>query len=258
MGWNLALARLSKQFLFDAGLFGILMLFALFLIVRNKQKKAFLASVSVFALFVFFCSPLGIHVLAAPLLRFADAREHSAENKHCLASFTNIVVLGAGLAARNLPGETSSLRLIRASEFIAANPRPFFVVLAGGTTDESIGQSEARGMKFAFEQILTSAERVEIELEEHSLNTYENAVLVRKKLESQQKALEVIVVTSELHLARATATFKRQGMTVCALSSQSLQLKPFGILAFANGANTVSILNEHLGFLGYWLKGWLS
>jgi uncharacterized SAM-binding protein YcdF (DUF218 family) len=103
-----------------------------------------------------------------------------------------------------------------------------------------------------------------------SLNTYENAVNVKKIL--QEKNLKkVLLVTSALHTPRAYAIFKKQGMEVIPaptdflISEQELseiedntESLLLNLLPDAIALDrTTKVFKEYIGTFIYWLKGWL-
>ncbi|GJL81740.1 MAG: hypothetical protein DHS20C01_13740 [marine bacterium B5-7] len=100
-------------------------------------------------------------------------------------------------------------------------------------------------------------------IEEDSRNTHENAVFTRKILD-RRGILNILLVTSALHMPRALATFKGAGINAIPVSvdftvaeyRQPLVLKLLPS-AGALAANTET-LREYLGILIYGMRGWLA
>ena len=104
-----------------------------------------------------------------------------------------------------------------------------------------------------------------------SLNTHENAVNVRKILDSQGIRRQVLLVTSAMHMPRSLLIFKRQGIqatpapTDFLVSEQELQeinsswqSTLLNILPDAdNLQQTTKALKEYIGLVVYRLRGWL-
>lgn len=103
-----------------------------------------------------------------------------------------------------------------------------------------------------------------------SLNTYENAVNVKQILE-EKKLKKIILVTSALHIPRAYAIFKKQGIDVITaptdflISEQEITEINDNQEAFILNNipdslaldKTTKVLKEYIGTFIYWLKGWL-
>lgn len=103
-----------------------------------------------------------------------------------------------------------------------------------------------------------------------SLNTYQNAVNVRKILEAKGIQGPVLLVTSALHMPRSLLVFKRQGIEVIAAptdflvsqqdidSNGSFQATVLNLLPDATTLQRLTqALKEYIGIGVYRLKGWL-
>lgn len=262
MGWNLALARLAKQMLFDAGLFFLLAFFILVFCKGNALKLARPFLLLYLGLFTFFCSPWAPALLSRGLLAQTEALRVAADSSQCLETFETVVVLGGGIVSAETPSLETLSRIQTAAKYLRQSARFHqlkTVVLSGGATLEGAGVSEADVMGQTLQLYAAGADSIQrILLEKQSLNTHENAVFTKNLLQNENRLLRVIVVTSELHIPRAIASFRAQGFRTCALPAPSFEGVSAGFLAFRHGANTVSVLNEHLGTLGYWLRGWIG
>ena len=103
-----------------------------------------------------------------------------------------------------------------------------------------------------------------------SLNTYQNAVNVKKIL--QERGLnQVLLVTSALHMPRSLLIFKHQGIEAIPAATDfwvsqlsldeigdSPQARMLNLLPDANKLNQVSkVIKEYIGLGVYRLRGWL-
>ena len=108
-------------------------------------------------------------------------------------------------------------------------------------------------------------------LEPRSRNTYENAVETKKLLDARG-IRRIILVTSALHMPRASAIFRKQGFDVIpaptdyavttALWDYYLTPDPaiqvFNLFPTAEALdNTMHALREYMGIVVYRLRGWL-
>ena len=108
-------------------------------------------------------------------------------------------------------------------------------------------------------------------LEPRSRNTYENAVETKKLLDARG-IRRIILVTSALHMPRASAIFRKQGFDVipaptdyavtAALWDYYLTPDPaiqvFNLFPTAEALdNTMHALREYMGIVVYRLRGWL-
>lgn len=106
--------------------------------------------------------------------------------------------------------------------------------------------------------------------EPDSLNTYQNAVNVRKILAARQ-IKNVLLITSAMHIPRALKIFHRQGIDVIPTPTdflvsqddlQELISTPksaiLKLLPDIDNLNQFTVaLKEYLGIFIYWLRGWI-
>lgn len=121
-----------------------------------------------------------------------------------------LVVLCGGLIRPDTPSEPSLRRAVYAAELYHAGPRcP--VVVSGGRTDPT----EPPEAEVVARLLRTAGVAPEdLILEDQSLNTAQNAARTAAVLRARGLTEGVVLVTSALHLRRATAQFQRQGVTV--------------------------------------------
>lgn len=174
-----------------------------------------------------------------------------------------IVVLG-GNTANDRPNwflpyerETAVRRFQTAAQLYLAGRAPR-IVLSGGALSGEV--SEAQGMAHALR--LSGIPESALILENFSRTTYENATLTEDELKDRHIGT-VLLVTSALHMPRAMAAFRKQGVTAIAAPSQpqivlpaEQPLSPWLPDQRAFDASR-SIIKEYSGLFVYWLRGWV-
>lgn len=174
-----------------------------------------------------------------------------------------IVVLG-GNTANNRQNwfesynpETASARVDTAAVLYQTQRAPY-IVLSGAALDGSISEAEMMARVLEQQGIPEQA----LLLEKSSYTTYENAVYTRRMLD-EHDLNQVLLVTSALHMPRAMAVFRKQGITAVAAPSRPQIVVPadptFSFWqpnARALSASR-SIIKEYAGLLVYWFRGWI-
>ncbi|OZI19453.1 hypothetical protein CAL26_17700 [Bordetella genomosp. 9] len=174
-----------------------------------------------------------------------------------------IVVLGGNIANDRanwfLPYEReTAIRRFQTAEQLYDAGRAPRIVLSGGALSGDV--SEAEGMAHALRQ--SGVPRSAMILENDSRTTYENAILTEGQLK-EHNIRTVLLVTSALHMPRAMAAFRKQGVTAIPAPSQpqielpaSPRISPWlpDERAF-DGSR--SIIKEYTGLFLYWLRGWI-
>jgi uncharacterized SAM-binding protein YcdF (DUF218 family) len=177
----------------------------------------------------------------------------------CRSDFAAVVVLGGGLAGPEDLAISSQSRVRHAARWLSVlSPQKrekLKVILSAGPTLQGSQIPEAALMKEAFTAWRQDFPVSNIMVEDKSLNTHDNATGVARML--GEKGQTVALVTSWLHMPRAFASFRAQGMKVCPVPSPAVDHTSEGFLNFRNGDRTVRVLNEYAGLLGYRLMGWL-
>ncbi|WP_373525042.1 YdcF family protein [Nostoc sp.] len=184
-----------------------------------------------------------------------------------------IVVLGGATKSAFPPRPTVDLsesgdRVIYAAQLYRQKKAPI-IILSGGRIDwRGSGSSESADMATILTSIGIPSEAIVQEPE--SLNTYQNAVNVRKIL-SSRGIRQVLLVTSAMHMPRSLKIFQRQGIN--AIPAPTDFLVSQGELQELGGTPKAAILNllpdtdnlhqftsalkEYIGSLVYRLRGWL-
>jgi uncharacterized SAM-binding protein YcdF (DUF218 family) len=183
------------------------------------------------------------------------------------------VVLGGATKSAFFPRPTVDLneagdRVIYAAQLYLQKKAPV-IVLSGGRIDwRGSGSSESGDMAKVLSSIGIPAEALVQEPE--SLNTYQNAVNVKKVLESRG-IRRVLLVTSAMHMPRSLLIFKRQGIDAIPAPTdflvsegelQELSSSPkSAILNLLPSVDNLEMLTaaikEYVGIIAYGLRGWL-
>lgn len=174
-----------------------------------------------------------------------------------------IVVLGGNTANDRLnwflpyDKETAIRRFQTAAQLYMAGRAPK-ILLSGGALAGDV--SEAQGMAHALR--LSGIPESALILENASRTTYENAALTEDELKDHHIGT-VLLVTSALHMTRAMAAFRKQGVPAIAAPSvpQIVQPPDQPIPAWLPDSRTFeasrSIIKEYTGLFVYWLRGWV-
>lgn len=184
-----------------------------------------------------------------------------------------IVVLGGATRSALFPRPTVDLqesgdRVIYAAQLYRQKKAPL-IILSGGRI-EWFGKGTPESEDMA--TILTSIgiPKEALIQEPDSLNTYQNAVNVRKILE-QRNIKRVLLVTSAIHMPRSLLIFQKQNIDVIAAPTdflvsnaelQELTSTPkAAILNLLPDTSNIdlftSALKEYIGIVIYRLRGWL-
>lgn len=142
-----------------------------------------------------------------------------------------------------------------------------WVILSGGRVEwRDSALSESADMATLMQAMGVPASA--ILQDPRSLNTYENVVNVKQILENQQLQGPIILVTSALHMPRALAIFKKQGIEAIAAPTDFYvtDYEPnagllgvwFNLLPDAEALRDLTrALKEYVGWAIYRLRGWL-
>ena len=184
-----------------------------------------------------------------------------------------IVVLGGATkpASRPRPGvdlNEEGDRLLYAAQLYRQQKAPLVIVSGGRIRWRGKGSPESADMANILVQMSVPAEA--IIQEPDSLNTYENAVNVKKILDSNG-IHQVLLVTSAMHMPRSLLIFKHQRITaipaptdfsVTADDLRELRNSPQNIVLNLlpdsdRLENFTRAFKEYIGLVVYRLRGWL-
>lgn len=261
----LFLSKLLPLFVYPLGLACILLVVTL-ITLWQRPRIAALSTLS--ALLILVVSGNGW--VANHALRSLEARYIPPTD---LPAADAIVVLGGAVKPQSPPRPWIDLseagdRVIHGAQLYRARKAPL-VVLSGGRIDwKGGGPSESEDMAKLAEAL--GVPRSAMLQDPTSLNTYENAVNVRKLLE-ERGIRQILLVTSALHMPRSIQIFRKQGFEAVAAptdfwvtdaelqySVDTLQAKLLNLIPDAENVNKVSrTLKEYIGLVVYRLRGWL-
>ena len=261
----LFLSKLLPLFVYPLGLSCLLLMLALVWLRRRPRRAS--GSIAL-ALIILLLSSNGW--VAAYLTRSLEWRHlPTAELPQAQA----IVVLGGGILPADAPRPWVEMtdagdRVLYGARLYLAGKAPL-LILSGGRIDwRDGGPSESADMAEIAKLMGVSADA--IVQDPTSLNTYQNAVNVKKIL--QERGLnQIILVTSALHMPRSLLIFQKQGIEAIPaaadfhVSEQNLdeivstpQARALNLLPEASKLNQVSkVMKEYIGLGVYRLRGWL-
>ncbi|MEA5618268.1 YdcF family protein [Cronbergia sp. UHCC 0137] len=260
----LYLSKLLPLFFYPLGLASIGLIVGLVTLWKRPRIAAIAISLSLTILLV--CSNTWA---AKYLVRSLEWQNIPTEIPQAEA----IVVLGGGTKSSTWPRPTADLseagdRVIYGAQLYRQNKAPI-IILSGGRIDwRGSGQAESADMAAILTSIGIPSEV--IIQEPDSLNTYQNAVNVRKILE-YRGIKRVLLVTSAMHTPRSLKIFQRQGINVIPAPTdflvsqdelQELTSSPksaiLNLLPDTNNLHLFTLaLKEYVGSFVYWLRGWL-
>ncbi|MBD2343268.1 YdcF family protein [Anabaena subtropica] len=261
----LYLSKLLPLFFYPLGLASLSLVVAL--ITLRKHPRIATTAIVLSLILLLFCSNGWVAKYLVRSLEWQNIPPAQLPNAEA------IVVLGGATKSAFPPRPSVDLseqgdRVIYAAQLYRQKKAPF-IILSGGRVDwRGSGSSESADMA----DILTSLGIPSEALiqEPDSLNTYENAVNVKKILESRG-IRQVLLVTSALHMPRSLKIFQRQGMDIIPAPTDFLvsegELQELGNTPKAAILNLLpdtynlhqftSALKEYIGSFIYWLRGWL-
>jgi uncharacterized SAM-binding protein YcdF (DUF218 family) len=261
----LYLSKLLPLFFYPLGLASVSLIVALFTLWKRPKIAAVCISLSLIVLL------LGSNGwVAKNLVRSLEWQNIPSGD---IPQAEAIVVLGGATKSAIWPRPSADLsesgdRVIYAAQLYRQKKAPI-IILSGGRIDwRGSGFPESADMA----TILTSIGIPENALiqEPESLNTYQNAVNVKKILDAKG-IKKVILITSAMHFPRSLKIFQRQGIDVIPAPTDFLvskaEIEEIGSSPKAAILNSLpeaynlnqftSALKEYVGYFVYSLRGWL-
>lgn len=184
-----------------------------------------------------------------------------------------IVLLGGSLRPISPPRSTVEVseqgdRALFAAHLYREGKAPFIIASGGRVQWRGGGPPEASDTENFLKAIGVPSQA--ILQEPDSLNTYENAVNVAKILQ-QRNMKRVLLVTSAMHMPRSLAIFRKQKIeaipapTDFLITEQLLQEPGSSVKALILNfipdvdrlQRATKAIKEYIGFVVYWLRGWL-
>jgi uncharacterized SAM-binding protein YcdF (DUF218 family) len=201
----------------------------------------------------------------------ADALQAGLERRHAAVTEANapdadaIVVLGGAVGAPLPPRASPDLsdaadRVLLAAHLYRAGKAPLVVVSGGQTFPTEPPMPEAESIAALLEE--WGVPREDIVLEAESRNTHENATRTAALLE-RRGLRRVLLVTSALHMPRALATFRSEGLDALPAATDfgiTSAAQPLVLRILPSAAaleRSHRALKEHLGTLVYRWRGWI-
>lgn len=259
------LSKLLPLFLYPLGLASVLMIIALVMLWKRPRLAA--ATIAL-ALIVLLVGSNGW--VSRSLVRSLEWQNIPPVE---LPDAEAIIVLGGCTKPAFPPRLSVDLseegdRILYAVQLYQQKKAPLVIVSGGRIDWRGTGPSESADMAAVLSQIGVPVSA--IIQEPASLNTYENAVYVRKIIDSLG-IRRVLLVTSAMHMPRSLLIFKRQGIDaipaptdflVTAKELQELQSSPqatlLNLLPDADRLQQATrALKEYVGIMVYRLRGWL-
>ncbi|MDD5673986.1 MAG: YdcF family protein [Chitinivibrionales bacterium] len=239
----------------------LLGLFGVGFICFNKRKIAFFAVLISIGCLFFFSSPVVAHILTRGLeSRYAPSFSYP--------SASAIVLLGGAEVAKLPPriyNETNSHadRIMHAARLFKKGYAPFLVATGGQLAFVKEFPGSEAEISFSLLTELFEVDSSKILLDRNAKNTHDNALNVLDILRKHNLPATVILVTSALHLPRATAVFRKAGFTVFPAPTDYVEdtyFQPKVINFFPNARalmESTDALHEYYGIIGYKLIGWM-
>lgn len=262
----LFLSKLLPVFLYPLGLSCVLLLMALLI----SWKRPRLATIPVALALVILL--LGSNAWVSETLVKSLEWQNIPQGE--LPSAQAIVILGGSTGSASSPRPMVEInengdRVLYGAKLYRDRKAPI-VIPAGGRIDWIDGGTpESEDMATLLEMMGVAAEDI-IE-EPDSLNTYQNAVNVKRILD-EQGINRVLLVTSARHMPRSLLVFKNQGIEAIpapadflVVQTQEDEDKPMTtqkiVLRFLPNTerlhNTTKAIKEYIGIVVYRLRGWL-
>lgn len=261
----LYLSKLLPLFLYPLGLASLLMLVAL---VTLWKRPRWAAAAIAGALIVLFVGSNGW--VSRSLVRSLESQNIPPGE---LPNAEAIVVLGGATKPAFRPRPSVDLseegdRVLYGAQLYQQKKAPLVVVSGGRISWYGSGPSESEDMATILSLLGVPTEA--ILQEPNSLNTYENAVNVRKILDARG-IHRVLLVTSAMHMPRSLLIFKRQGIGAIPAPTDFLvtdnELREIQSTPQATLLNLLPdadrlyqftrALKEYVGLVVYRLRGWL-
>lgn len=248
---NEALSKFLPLFLYPLGLTLLLLLLGvLFTLIGRRRFGIILAFLAAVLLYVS-SIPATAHFLARTLeSRYEQARSYPR--------VPAIVLLGGAgvpsLPPRRYPETNQNADRIMHAARLHRQGYARYIIATGGknTVIKDFEGSEAEINASLLRELFGIAPG-DIIVEKESKNTREHGPAVREIMEKKNLPLEVIVVTSALHMPRALKVFERAGFKVHPAptdfrADETLQRKAMNFMPQASSlAQTTAVLHEYYG-----------
>ncbi|MEC4983582.1 MAG: YdcF family protein [Oscillatoria sp. PMC 1076.18] len=258
----LFVSKLLPLFVYPLGLACLLLIMSLVMWWRRSRWTPIPISLALLILWV-----ASSGWMSSALVRSLEWQNLPSED---LPTAEAIVLLGGATKPKTPPRPMVDVseegdRVLYAAKLYQDQKAPL-IVAAGGRIDwRDGGRSEAADLAELLNAMGVPSQA--IIQEPDSLNTYENAVNVRKILE-QRGINRILLVTSAIHMPRSILIFQRQGFEVIPAPCDFLFAKTSGQKTIEGTilnvipdsdrlAQTTRAIKEYIGMVIYRLRGWL-
>lgn len=262
---SLFLSKLLPLFIYPLGLTCLLLLVALVTLWKRPQWAAVAIALAL------------IYLLLGSNGTVADGLVRSLEWRHLpkqeLPKADAIVVLGGAIRSATPPrpwvevGEEGD-RLLYGVKLYQEGKAPY-LIFSGGRIDWRMGGPPESGDMAILAEAMGVPRSAMLE-DPASLNTYENAVNVKKILEDRNLR-RVLLVTSAMHMPRSLLIFKQLGIEAIAAPTDflvtqqddkerqdTLEGQLLNLLPDVEATRQFTrALKEYIGIVIYRLRGWL-
>jgi len=175
-----------------------------------------------------------------------------------------IVVLGGGAAPpgplkqKSTPSISTLSRCYHAVELYRRIDGCPIMVSGGKPDPDQPGQSEAEVMRDCL--ITMGVDLNDIQMEQQSRDTYENAVQIQKLLAEQKSIRRILLVTDAVHMSRALKCFRDARFEITPSAAyyhaNGLRIKPDTFVPSVGAMDTNhAVAHELIGSLWYWWRG---
>ncbi len=260
---DLFLSKLLPLFIYPIGFSSLMMIASIVAILKRRSKLAILL-ITLAAILLLVTSSGG----------FSNWIVRSLEQQYLPGEIPQaeaIVLLGGATDSQLAPRPWVEIsnegdRVLYTAKLYREGKAPFIIPTGGRIEWKGPGTSEAEDMSTLLETM--GVPRSAIILEPKALNTYENAVNVKKILD-ERKIDRFLLVTSAAHMPRSMMIFRKLGLnaipTPTDYQKSDLESNPttlegrlLGLLPDAERQwETTRALKEYVGMVIYKLKGWV-
>lgn len=253
------LSKILPMLVLPPGIVMLLILLALYFVLRDKRKKA-IGSLTI-ALIVLWSASMP---LVANRLALVIESHYPATSLDRIPVSGCIVLMGGFVSAPVSPRQDMELndsvdRVFKTAELYFAGKAPVVIVTGGRQSWSKSNMTEAAMMRDLL--MMWQVPDGSILVEDRSRNTRENA-LFSKEIINTIDCEQPLLVTSAAHMPRSVATFASIGINVFPVSTdiraaEDSNITPMDFLPDAGALSmTSTVLREWMGQMVYQWRGW--
>ena len=222
---------------------------------KTADKRGYLAAMALLLACFVFGSPLGANILVG----FLEHNPSGADVCAVVPERTPVVVLSGGMTGPASPATALTSmkvetyrRVVEGVQLARSHPGAALILSGGGREspkEADVMMALAVALNFPQERIIK---------ETRSTSTFQNGLEVARILQ-EKGAHEIRLVTSSMHMPRAAAVFRKQGLSVCPVpvDKKLIQTSLVDALIPRIGAlqNSADALHEMVGYIWYYAAG---